>query len=414
MSVENFYILSFEELKDSERILKKCLGRLEIPFDTSTLKPFSGMLGRERTNMMSLKGIDGKEYVVKLLPYSEYTITDYITKNLSNLCKSYVIKPTMLKTCGPYMVTKQKAYYMYVLILPLIKNDRVARGRWEDTNNAAANNTVVKFKKELLFRMAMGIFCLHSVGVLHSDIKDENFFGKHNHLLLGDFGLSSITQGTKFIIGTTLIGNETIPPQFYSTMSDGMSNPGRGSHTMVDLWGLGMIALQYFVPEDKPIIFKGSEDYRRQKGVTYGSLFGFDENMTKYIPRTITPALIRANIIDPSSNISKEVSRTGGVHFQPFLALLLGERSISLKEFLLSPHTVSFFKDISSEDYYTEGMKYVKEYNKPIVYPSKPTDDIVLRARATKDAQETGRVRAINRERGGPSRPLANKPLLKK
>jgi len=150
-------------------------------FNYNTVDIFKCGIGCVRSNILSIKDRQGNKFIVKLLTLHEYEITEYIFDNLKGLCKSYVVSSSVMYVPPPVADKYTGSeFYMYLLIMPFYENTpgvKDARKRWSLPSRRSAASELLNFKKKLLFRMAVGIECLHAAGVSHSDIKDENFFG---------------------------------------------------------------------------------------------------------------------------------------------------------------------------------------------------------------------------------------------
>jgi len=335
-------------------------------FNYNTVDIFKCGIGCVRSNILSIKDRQGNKFIVKLLTLHEYEITEYIFDNLKGLCKSYVVSSSVMYVPPPVADKYTGSeFYMYLLIMPFYENTpgvKDARKRWSLPSRRSAASELLNFKKKLLFRMAVGIECLHAAGVSHSDIKDENFFG--DDVLIGDFGLSStfvdkeLAKDHDPLIGDRRIGLETVPPELYGGEYNATS-----SSRSTDIWGYGIVMLQYLVPDTTNVNILNAHGQIKIKlpVTTRPALFGKDGQ-----PRHITPLDLVINLTQfPMSDLATLVTKsTNDSTILPFLQVVLGtpntRNKLTMREILFSKQGLAFFNSISDGLYYREAMEYLR------------------------------------------------------
>lgn len=208
-------------------------------------------------------------YVLKALAKHEYDITKLIHEKVKGICKDFIVdikaidKLEFNKRVGS-TATPAVTYYL-ILLFYQQSFHRSSTGRFMETDKL---EPFALLKRLMLFKMMFATVCLHEQGIVHSDLKHDNFFG--DGVKLGDFGLASTFDGTK---GSTYIGLETIPPELF----DPRVRNVRGVGPEIDTWGLGMVMLQYYLPPLE---------------LSYPKLFGFDLSDGRYFQRTIPPGKV--------------------------------------------------------------------------------------------------------------------------
>lgn len=189
-------------------------------------------------------------YVVKVLTPREHAITNYLLKSVDSICAEYLALPIEIRE-GVLKKGRKKFSVMVspVFVTPEIheklREDRVQvfnKGIHPD-DYVAINPLIPKIKKLMLFRASMGIFCVHQQGIIHGDIKNDNFFG--GDVLLGDFGLSY----RKGLTGNRVVNFESMPP-YVPDFEHGKYIQERINQS-ADIWGLGMMALQWHTTEEQ-------------------------------------------------------------------------------------------------------------------------------------------------------------------
>lgn len=171
----------------------------------------------------------GVPYVAKFVDHFEFEIVSYIYSIMIPDCYGLISIPSSFIYFGDGK---------YLMIIEY------------DGSGIFPNN--VNEKKVVLFTFAMSLVCLHSFDIIHSDIKDENYFGEIYYkrdekgrakevytitARLGDFGMTGTEDGK---IGMGMAGVETVPPEL-----DYQDRKMHETSKATDIFGLGMIALQY-------------------------------------------------------------------------------------------------------------------------------------------------------------------------
>ena len=198
-----------------------------------------------RPHVMFIANTAGEyKYVIKHVKKEEMEMSLAILKNTDGLCKNYIIEVVY------YGTFKDGNIDRYYIIVPYYTDDETLYDKSE---------------RVLFFKMMFATLCLHKQGLVHSDIKDENFFGHR----LGDFGI------TNRVTGNGIVGVEPVPPEFFQSNHFGFVVKGKTYR--IDLWGLGLILLQLY-----------------KTGYVYGFLFerlGTDQKTI--FPRRIEPSVIQ-------------------------------------------------------------------------------------------------------------------------
>jgi len=86
---------------------------------------------------------------------------------------------------------------------------------------------------EVLRQMLAAICCIHSVSVVHRDIKPTNFLVKNGSLKLCDFGMADVLGPSN----STLVGNHGTAPYMSPEMLS-----GEAYDAMTDVWSIGVTA----------------------------------------------------------------------------------------------------------------------------------------------------------------------------
>lgn len=177
-------------------------------------------------------------YIAKILTEREYKITEYLLQFVDGICASYLALPVEIRQAQIPGISST----VYIMVSPMfgiselsdnLRSDRTQKLKGEE---AVFNQFIPGLKRLILFRAAMGLYCLHQHDVIHADVKNDNYFGQNT--LLGDFGLSykeGLTTGRK------VINYESLPPFVYNRGKIDYSKINK----LADIWGLGMMALQW-------------------------------------------------------------------------------------------------------------------------------------------------------------------------
>ena len=179
-------------------------------------------------------------YIAKILTDREYNITNYLLSTVDGICASYLALPIEIKTD-----VKIGERMFRIMVSPVygisemsdnIRSNRVQKFKGEE---AVFNQFIPGLKRLMLFRAAMGLYCVHQQGIVHADIKNDNYFGQD--VLLGDFGLSSKDNLTR---SEKVVNYETLPPFMYKTTRGQLIDYSK-TNQLADIWGFGMMALQW-------------------------------------------------------------------------------------------------------------------------------------------------------------------------
>ena len=187
-------------------------------------------------------------YVAKVLTEREYKITNYLKNSVDSICASYLALPIEILVEKITLASTNKTLNLYVMISPLfgisemsddLRSKRVQSFQGE---NAIYNQFIPGLKRLMLFRAAMGLYCIHKEGIIHADIKNDNYFGQD--VLLGDFGLS-YREGMG--LGRKVLNYESWPPYIYEEDEEGnVTIRHDKANQAADIWGFGLMALQWF------------------------------------------------------------------------------------------------------------------------------------------------------------------------
>ena len=105
-----------------------------------------------------------------------------------------------------------------------------------------ASNRIFQLPKLLqaIEHLSTGLCKLHSIGLMHRDIKSENIYCSPERMKLGDFGESSLSDAPIYSIHGT---QQHLPPElfFYSG--------GEIDYKAVDVWCLGKVFLEMILSE---------------------------------------------------------------------------------------------------------------------------------------------------------------------
>lgn len=297
--------------------------------------------GVPKPQILILELADGKKFIAKIITRNEYKITEYIIKNISRLCREYIVSPTLMTKfeflMGIHARTGQQVIYvMYLLVLPFYPKNSEGKGR---LTSLSISQTVMKYKIQTLFRMAFAMYCLHEKGITHADIKDENYFGEK--ALLGDFGVSSTVD---LSIGESVMGIETIPPEMYDPRRRSAISVNKASRS-IDVWGYGVMAIQYFLTNN---------EYRIDK------LFGYD-TQSGYVPRSITPSQLITDIRDPRSDLYNLLTQRvpSGMWFFQSLLSPVNERKPIRDIILEESKQGGFFYPLRNDPDFKVAIEYI-------------------------------------------------------
>jgi ankyrin repeat protein len=102
-----------------------------------------------------------------------------------------------------------------------------------------STSTIIKY----LFEIVCGLCAIHEQGFIHRDLKAENVFVRGNgSLLIGDFGVASISKKNNDIVGSSLY----MAPELNKHYVEIDKGPCRAASfsSAVDIWSLGILALE--------------------------------------------------------------------------------------------------------------------------------------------------------------------------
>jgi len=249
---------------------------IETTFGLSDVVPFIN-----DTNGM-FRGQDKEtddSFIVKVLTAREYLLTKYLLEESDAICSSYMALPmNILGNQELYPKTSGKSFKFNIMISPMYGISATAdslRGERVTSIPGFPDEFILDYKRFMLFRAAMGLYCIHQQGVIHADIKNDNYFGQN--VLIADFGLSysddprfksiRVREENHFIVGNArkVIGHESLSPNLFVgpvTVPD-----YRLIDMSSDIWGFGLMALQWHVPESELPYETLFESYDDKNGV---------------------------------------------------------------------------------------------------------------------------------------------------
>jgi serine/threonine protein kinase len=152
----------------------------------------------------------------------------------------------------------------------------------------------------IICQLIYAVACLHSIGIVHGDLKPENIFVEKNLIKIGDFGESAYVDITSSLAEN--VGRITgMTPLFKAPE---VLHESRTAATKYDLWTLGLIILELLIPNADVGQFKNM----KQEAIDafLRKQFGVDKN----IVLNLLQGLLRIN---PEERIElKETMKTWG------------------------------------------------------------------------------------------------------
>lgn len=366
----------------------------KLPYDAGVLrseiiKYIQNNFGFEDPEVTTFQGSDvlfqidtsGNVYIAKILTEREYKITDYLMTYVDGICASYLALPVEIRKA----VIQSKT--VYIMVSPMfgisemsdnLRSKRVQKFKGEISH---MSQFIPGLKRLMLFRAAMGLYCVHQHGIIHADIKNDNYFGQNT--LLGDFGLS-YKEGTT--TGRKVVNYESMPPFVY--------NGGKIDYTKInnlaDIWGFGMMALQWHTSDQT------LSDTR---------LFGFAWGEPSLTPATFLNEYYRNASKWITDNTLRNLLNT------IFERTKSGKEDYSMREVILHPYFEELGKDVDYRYDYEVGIMYVKQSSG--ASPSSTSlPSSSVRARAPKGGPRAGPSSEPSIARNGNVQEFAQRKML--